>query len=465
MNDNPKERDYEYEVDLRKYFRTIWNEKWIVIAITIVTIGASLGYSLIQDRSYLTETTLLLTPKISEQLSYKNPDNLPPFDFSPATYERLATANDLLSQIIARIDSENENGNSLTVSSLKGQMEPNVSRARGNEASPLMTMKVKGSSPKLVKDIANVWAQIFIDNTTEMLSSERTRSYEFISSRLAEVEEKLKNRESEKIEFLRENPIGLLKSRLKALTESKIKERKEEEKKDSEDESGSNGEKEEKEEIDLYTGAYQRLQKKLESKKSLVVSGEAKVASINESIRETEKFRKVDKSISKEPLKEFVKNEENPDSNNSDIQNIESLTFRDEFLNENYIQLKKEKYAVQSSLASAKSEIDFLNNRIELVLKEARELEAKIARREARLKKFNRDIERLRETYENLSLDLEDARIAKQEKKGYIRVVEKAVTASVIGEGNLSSNIVIGGILGLLTGAGIILFRKYMEGH
>lgn len=75
MDQDPLE-PYGYEVDLRDYISIIWRHKWLILLIVVIAVGATYGYSALQPDTYETHATLLITPRVSEQLINQQGDGM-----------------------------------------------------------------------------------------------------------------------------------------------------------------------------------------------------------------------------------------------------------------------------------------------------------------------------------------------------------------------------------------------------
>ncbi len=147
----------EYEISLKDYINVIRKEKLLIVSIFLVAVVAAGIFSSIQPKEYETRTTLLITPRITEELTDMGRDAaLFSSSFSTGTYEKLAVTNDLLMNIIESMDLRSD-GKRLTVEALRKRMNPKVEFASGGKARtplPLLTMTVKGSDPEEIKNSA-----------------------------------------------------------------------------------------------------------------------------------------------------------------------------------------------------------------------------------------------------------------------------------------------------------------------
>ncbi len=392
----------EYEISLKDYINVIRKEKALIISIFLISVIAAGVISSIQPKEYETKTTLLITPRISEELADRGGDTtLFSSSFSTETYEKLAVTNDLLMNIIESLDLR-EDGKRLTVEALRKRMEPKAefaSDGRTRSPLPLLTMTVRGNDPEEVEEIAEMWGTLFIEKNTELLSTRTAQSYEFISDRYNEVKTELKNKEEEKIAYQKENPLSSLITEFNVLNST----------------------------YDKQLSLLQEKRLELEERKTRLVN------------------------LKKELGGKQVQVIDNP-----------VLT---QIALEHQVYLTMDDYLTDTSVAvsSLSEEISYLEEGTRKLKEELDRKEAKINEVEIHLSNLNREINTLKGTYNFLYGKLQEARIAKEEQLGSIRIVEKPVVPQVPSGPSKKLNVMIAGILGLFVGIFAAFFKNYME--
>lgn len=440
MEDNLQD-PYEYEVDLRDYITVLWEQKWLIIAIFVLAVGLAGFYSMRQPSVYSTEVTLLITPRVSEQIIKRKEGGITSVSLPPLAYERASMAADMVEKIIKDLDLENSQGEPISVASLKGSMvinvvEKNREAANGNTVKiPMITMTVKGQKPERLKKVANKWAELFKQRITELFASETARSFEFISRRFSEVQKKLTKLEKEKLDYKKEHPINVLKSEVKVLKNT-----------------------------------YEDFLSSLEKKQATLASKKARLESLNESLNEEQKFLEPSRSIPEENLWSLLKGlRENPGTGADEGDGAKKLgalaDFKiiDQEINETYLALREEKARVQADVASIEAEVHYLKNQVKKFGNKINEKQAKINSAEMQLQKLEREISRLNSTYNTLSSNLEEARIAKEEKESSTRIMQKAVAPEQPLPTDTKQNVAVAGVLGLFIGVLAAFFRNYMQ--
>ena len=429
---------YEYEVDLREYFQVIWREKWLILLIFIVAAGAAYGFSTIQPAKYQTGTTLLITPRISQQLGGDQQGGLFTTNLSTTVYRESAKADDLLQSIINQLDLKSDE-EGLSVSSLEQRMQVNVELSDGGADTqlPLVTMTVSGNNPDRLKRIANTWADLFVEKNTELLSSETARSYEFISGRFEEVSGNLNKKEEQKLQYRKEHPLELLRGQL-----------------------------------DVLRSSYKDFLSQLQQKRARVEEKKARLRSLNSVLEQEPQFLELERSIPEENLWNLLRNEGYAEGGSSpreddldDIKGWTDLKILDQEKNNVFFKLKSEKRSVQVDIDALEEEITYLENKTEEFSQKIEEKQFEIDQAELQLKQYDREISRLNNTYNTLSENLEEARIAKEEKESSIRIMQRAVTPEKPMGTNTSQNVAVAGVLGLFIGVLVAFFKNYMQGY
>lgn len=410
----------EYEVDLRDYIRVIWREKWIILAVFVAAVAAALGLSLNMPHQYATQTMLLITPRLSEALAgTSGKGETSPIvgaTFSAATYESLATANDLLQEIIGSLKLKT------SVESLKGIMRPSIEK--GQEP-PLLTMTVKGDDPGQIKEIANKWAELFIQRSTKLLATSTAQSYDFISQAFQETERSLKAEEEAEKEYKQANPLEVLQS-----------------------------------EVTVLTNKYQSFLSQLQDKRLALVEKRAELLNIAKELEKEPQFLELERSISNEAIWNLLGN--NPSLRA--LKAIPNLKVTDQQLNSIYTSLKSQLGQTRISVNSLQSEVSYLEGQTAEFKKELDEKLSKLTEVQLTLSQMDRGITTLKSTYQMLSSKLQEASIAKQESASSIKVVESAVAPQVPIGPNKKMNVIVAGVLGLFVGVLLAFFKHYMAG-
>jgi uncharacterized protein involved in exopolysaccharide biosynthesis len=221
----------EGDIAVREYLLILIRKWWLVAGVVVVTVGAVWLYGRLQPRApavYEARTKVLIVASVYERLlgqqegNPKNPGELKPVPvptLSVETLLALATANDLLRTIITDLSLQDPTtGRPLAVETLASMMKPKVETAsRGGTSAaalPLLVMTVRGRESAALEPIANKWAEAFVQKNSRLFTSEAARSYEFILAQHTETQAALRKLREERVQFLSENPVPVLKTEL-----------------------------------------------------------------------------------------------------------------------------------------------------------------------------------------------------------------------------------------------------------
>ncbi|AZR73918.1 hypothetical protein BBF96_11260 [Anoxybacter fermentans] len=195
-----EERYYdEYEIDLKKLIKVVWNGKWFIIGLFIVAVLVAGFYSvfMLEPQYEARATLLILPPKYTTSLQVST---LP-----VETYKNLLLTDYIKARIIEELDLKHDNGEPFHPSDLEGMMSVTVQgqyEVDDNNREiyvPVLILKVKGTDPKLISDIANAWANNFMEISKQIRKSEVQEvstviqsQFEVTKSKLTQVKEELR---------------------------------------------------------------------------------------------------------------------------------------------------------------------------------------------------------------------------------------------------------------------------------
>lgn len=389
----------EYEIDLRDYLRVIWEKKFLIVGIFLVSVIAAGAFSALQEPHYVTSTTLLITPTITEELEKEQQGEFP---LSTETYRQMAMANDILREIIDKNQLKNARGEPISVGSLRGRMTASVQMKEDGQSGslPLLSMTVTGTDPQEIKAIAGTWNTLFKEKYTSLLSSRTARSYEFISERFEEIEGELTGLERKRQEYLEEHPLESLKTEKEVLKST----------------------------YNTQLNLLQQKRRQLHEKKSRLAALEREVESGGGSSQ-----------ISDDVLTQIA------------------------LENEVYLNLEDYLTDLRVSVETLNKEVSYLENSTAQLKEDINTKEKRINAIQMELKDMDRKISTLETSYSTLSKKRLDARMAKSEQLQSIRVLEEPVAPEAPVGTSKMLNIAIAGVLGLFVGVFAAFFKHYIE--
>ncbi|MFP3953223.1 MAG: GumC family protein [Candidatus Acetothermia bacterium] len=390
---------------------------------------------------------------------------------------------------------------------------------------PLITMAVQGNEPEKIQQIANKWAELFQRKITELFAVETAKSFQFISSRFESVEEGLRSLETKKQEYLEEHPLELLQNEVSVLQKEYSSSLSRFQQKESELNSNKNELAAVKAEYDEYNplaaiekdelaSEYESLYGELQQKESRLREKSSRLSSLREALAEESQFLTLERSISDEALWEYLTG----DVGEERLKLLPGLTISDQEKNDVYFSLKHEQRRTQVEVNTLKENIPQVEGRLEELQEtlgedldkikvskwdrkgyvsslftrmkdmemevgklteevfylqgKTQELKGKIQSKQAKInevelkiEQLDRDIDRLKHSYKTLSDNLEEARIAKEEKESSVRVMDTAVVPEKPLSTATKQNVAVAGVLGLFIGVLAAFFKHYMEGY
>jgi uncharacterized protein involved in exopolysaccharide biosynthesis len=418
-------------IELRDYLRLFWKEKWLILGIWGATLAIVAGVSVLLPSQYTTRTTLLVAPRISEQLTEEESLS---GTLSPEAYKTLAFANDLLQEVIRTLDlrrgfrgpeSEPE---LLSVQGLKRHLRVDVTPSGSPIApkgfrSPLLILTVQGTEPLLLSRIANTWAKLFIERNTQLLATATAQSYEFIRERFTEIREELADKEEEWKQYQRENPFKFLESELQGLSDR-----------------------------------YEELLGEMEGMKLEHAAQLARLARLEKTVAEEPPYVETRHTIPPEALWEFLSRIIGA----PDLGALEKLSLVEQEPNPVYLALREEWARTQADAAALEGGIRYLEAALGDLAQGIEQKAARLAEVQLTLDRLDREITALSETYTTLFARLQEARIAKAESASSIRIVESAIVPQEPMQSRTLLYLALAAVLGLLLGVTVTSFKIYM---
>lgn len=215
MNDlkNETQENYnEYEIDLKEYINILWDNKWFILGVCIIVILITGVYSqYIMEPQYQAKSTLLILPS-----KYKT--SLEVATFPIETYKNLALTHSMKAEIIKDLSLKHDDGQPYSPSDLDDSMKIEVQAQSQSENNslvvPLLVLKVIGSDPDLISNIANIWADIFMKTTKQIQKSEVREIVKVIQNQFDDTKQKLLNTKRELKDFNGQKRLGLVKDEL-----------------------------------------------------------------------------------------------------------------------------------------------------------------------------------------------------------------------------------------------------------
>ena len=207
----------EDEIDLRELFLVLWKGKWIIAALVVVAaLAAAVGSKMLLTPTYEAVATLLIMPP-TYQTSLE-PEALP-----LQTYQALALTPSIAGQVIERLQLKSGKGEPLAAGDVLRAVEVDVltqdTRSDSRQAAGIIRIKAAWSEPDIARDIANAWADVFIESTSQIRKSELDEVAQVILNQHGATERMLKDSEKRLIGLHASGSVSLANQQVEVLVD------------------------------------------------------------------------------------------------------------------------------------------------------------------------------------------------------------------------------------------------------
>ncbi|MBU4349047.1 hypothetical protein KJ599_01860, partial [bacterium] len=192
----------EEEIDLREYINVLLKRKGIIILIFLIAVitAALVSYFYLKP-VYQASTILMISkPKYQVELEPKIQTQFTP-EVSLATYESLIKDREIEEEVIKKLNLD-QPPYEFTPDSLQGMITIEALKDTN-----LIKMNLQSGEPKLAKDVANVWAALFVEKNKDLNLQESKEAQGFIEEQLKISDQNLSTIEEEIREFDETNNI------------------------------------------------------------------------------------------------------------------------------------------------------------------------------------------------------------------------------------------------------------------
>ncbi|HDK25552.1 MAG TPA: hypothetical protein ENG48_00505 [Candidatus Atribacteria bacterium] len=195
----------EEEIDLREYINVLLKRKGVVILIFLIAVIAAALVSYFYLKPVYEANTILMIskPKYQVELEPKIQTQFTP-EVSLATYESLIKDREIEEEVIKKLNLD-QPPYEFTPDSLQGMIT-----IESLKNTNLIKMNLQVGEPKLAKDIANVWAALFVEKNKDLNLQESKEAQGFIEKQLKISSQNLSKIEEEIREFNETNKIDAM---------------------------------------------------------------------------------------------------------------------------------------------------------------------------------------------------------------------------------------------------------------
>jgi len=408
----------EEEIDLREYIEVLLKRKSIIILIFLIAVitAALVSYFYLKP-VYEASTILMISkPKYQVELEPKIQTQISP-EISLETYESLIKDREIEKEVIIKLNL-NQPPYEFTPDNLQGMIT-----IESLKNTNLIKMNLQTGDPKLAKDIANLWASLFIEKNKNLNLQESKEAQGFIEEQLKISNQNLSTIEEEIREFNETNKIEILENEIKGKAAKVL---------------GY--------EIRLADIKIS-LQTEKASKEQIIIAlnEEDKVLKLSKSITEDQFFHQLMSSITND--------------NFNDI----NLTYISEETNPIYYNLAIKLITADISINSLFAEEIQLKENIDEYWERIENIKQELAQEKLTQSRLEREYNTAKGVYDVLSQKNEEVRIAVATESGLIKIASLAYEPKYPIKPNKKLNILIAGVLGLFVGIFVAFFLEFWQ--
>lgn len=405
--------DYS-EIDLVDILSSLWKRKFMIAAVTCVCLAAALGYLMMTPRAYESRTTLLFLSPVQSEIEGEGSRNV---SLTPDTYLMLATADDLLNDVI---EATYQNATSEDVPSLDSmrrkltvKLAESSEKAQGLPGQMAMSVAFRDQDPQKAMQALSHWSSLFIGRNAQLFTDRTGATTDFLGRSVETVKKDLETAENRLLDYQKTNSIPLMKVRLASIEST-------------------------------YSALLAQYNENLRALPPL----EAEAKTTAQLLAKEPETEVLTRGMNREALWNLASQQ----PTGAAAKNPNELSIRDEIPNPLHKNLKERSANAGIRIASLRASIKDLRARIDKTQKEYAALNARILAAETEVARLQRERATLQESYAALSKQYQRSRVATVEATDPIKIVEKPIVPrEPVSRGGLKI-LCLAGLLGLFMG-------------
>jgi uncharacterized protein involved in exopolysaccharide biosynthesis len=408
----------EEEIDLREYINVLLKRKGIILLIFLIAVitAAVVSYFYLKP-VYEASTILMISkPKYQVELEPKIQTQLTP-EVSLATYETLIKDREIEEEVIKKLNL-GQPPYELTPDNLQGMITIELLTNTN-----LIKINLQSGDPKLTKDIANVWAELFVEKNKDLYLKESKEAQGFIEDQLKISKQNLSKIEEEIREFNETNMIEIFEDEIKGKAakvlnyELRVAD------------------------VKLY------LEKNKAEREQFIekLNTQDKILKLNRSIVDDQFFHQLVSNIIKGNLETI------------------NLTYVSEEINPIYYNFAQQLISTEVSISSLQAEENQLIENINDLNLELETLRKELASEKLNQSRLEREYNTAKGVYDVLSQKAEEVKIAIATESGLVKIASLAYEPKGPIKPNKKLNILIAGVLGLFVGIFFAFFLEFWQ--
>jgi len=408
----------EEEIDLREYINVLLKRKGIIILIFLIAVvtAAVASYFVLKPVYEASAILMISKPKYQVELEPRIQTQFTP-EISLATYESLIKDIEIEEEVIKRLNLD-QPPYELTPDNLR-EMVTIESIKNTN----LIKMSLQAGDPKLVKDIANVWAALFVEKNKDFNLQESKEAQGFIEEQLIISKQNFFNIEEEIQKFNETYKIEILENEIKGKAAKVLN----------------------------YELRLDDIKLSLEKEKAkreqfvVELDEQDKILKLNKSIVDDQFFHQLVSNIIKDDLGAI------------------NLAYVSEEINPIYYNFAQQLISTEVSISSLQAEEKQLKENIDDFNLKLETLRKKLANIKLTQSRLEREYNTAKGVYDVLSQKAKEVKIAVAIESGLVKIASLAYEPKYPIKPNKKLNILIAGVLGLFVGIFVAFFLEFWQ--
>ena len=414
------------EFDLRDYIKLILKRRKLILNIFLCAVIGTTIVCLLMPKVYEATALILISPsKIETAINASNlftknaQEDLsasPKPTLSLETHKVLLESSAVLERVIRRLNLVDQNGKPFLADDL---LRKKMISLKEDEQTNIFQLYATDKDPLLAMNLANVWAQEYIQYSRELISGEIKGVGDFVEDQFTIAKKNLVQAEQNEATFKDRYKIDLMQAEL-TLKKNKLN-------------SSKN---------DLLN-----MQSNIETQEDLLKELKIQIANQN-------RFIVTSKAMSDDAmLQQSVQEKDSAD--------FDKMKIKSESINPIYQDLESRSINTETELNVNRSKIVYLQENIKLLEKDVNEIEKTFDQNQIEYDQLNRELTASKKTYDHFSAMIQEAQMAKAAELGEVKLVSTAYQPQHHVTSNIIKNIMRAGIIGLMVGFFVAFFSEW----
>jgi len=419
----------EDEIDLREYVKVIIKRKKFIISFVAIAVIASVVFALMTPKAYKATATIMITPSAVQSALSPNkslwdsqkPDattgeaSSSPLGISIATHVDLLKSNIVLGKTIAKLGLKEASGKEMDVEALLGKL--NIKKTVGEN---IINLEVTDVNPQEARDIANAWAEQYVEYSQELISGEVNGIGDFVMNQFEAAKKNLFKAEEAVNSFNKEYKLDLMNA-----------------------------------ELTMKKGELNSYKTELAGMGLVLKTKEDTLLELKKQIATQKKFNIVSKAITDDALWQA---NSKPDG----FSGLDKKGLKSEDINPIYQDLETRIVNGEIDINTLSAREEYLNKLIDSLTEETKLLEDNIIQKNFDLIQLTRQVDIYKKSYDDFSKKIQEARITKEAQLGEVKIVSPASTPNYA-VGGRSKTVILTGILSLIFAMFAAFFMEFLQ--